>query len=86
MERSVYLKAEAMKIHVTKTVMSPKRGGIEIELIKLVGGVRLLRFTEPKSGLALERKLDPNRPVNDQKKALAKVFQAALTQAELIHA
>ena len=75
-----------MKIHETKTVMSPKRGDIEIELIKLVGGVRLVRFTEPKSGLALERKLDPNRPVNDQKKALAKVFQAALTQAELIHA
>ena len=59
------------------------RNNIEVELIKLASGVRLLRFTEPKSGLTLERKLDPNRAVSDQKQALAKVFQAALTQAEL---
>jgi hypothetical protein len=59
------------------------RNKIEIELIKLASGVRLLRFTEPKSGLTLERKLDANRPVTEQKDALAKVFQAALVQAEL---
>lgn len=59
------------------------RNNIEIELIKLADGVRLLRFTEPKSGLTLERKLDPNRAVGDQKEALTKIFQAALTQAEL---
>jgi hypothetical protein len=56
------------------------RNKIEVELIKLASGARLLRFTEPKSGLALERKLDPNRPVSEQKDALAKVFQAALEQ------
>ena len=59
---------------------------IEVELVKLASGARLLRFTEPKSGLTLERKLDPNRPVSDQKEALAKVFQAALTQAQLAFA
>jgi hypothetical protein len=59
---------------------------IEIELIKLASGARLLRFTEPKSGLTLERKLDPNRPVSEQKDALAKVFQAALEQAQLAFA
>jgi hypothetical protein len=55
---------------------------IEIELIKLASGARLLRFTESKSGLTLERKLDPNRPVTAQKQQLAKVFEATLTQAE----
>ncbi len=59
------------------------RNNIEVELVKLPNGVRLLRFTQPKSGLTLERKLDPNRPVSDQKDALAKVFPSALTQAHL---
>ena len=62
------------------------RNNIEIELVKLANGARLLRFTEPKSGLTLERKLDPNRPVSDQKQALAKVFEVTLTQAELAFA
>ena len=62
------------------------RNNIEVELVKLASGARLLRFTEPKSGLTLERKLDPKRPVSDQKEALAKVFQAALTQAQLAFA
>ena len=62
------------------------RNKIEIELIKLAGGVRLLRLTEPTSGLALERTLDPKVPVSAQKGALAKVFQAALDQAQLAFA
>ena len=62
------------------------RDKIEFELIKLAGGVRLLRLSEAKSGLTVERKLDPNRPVSDQKDALAKVFQAALNQAQLTFA
>lgn len=62
------------------------RNNVEIELVKLASGARLLRFTEPKSALTLERKLDPNRPVSDQKEALAKVFQAVLTQALLAFA
>ena len=58
------------------------RNSIEIELVKLASGARLLRFTEPKSGLTLERKVDPNRPVTAQKQQLAKVFEATLTQAK----
>ncbi len=59
---------------------------IQIELIKLVGGERLLRLTEPLSGLALEKKLDPQKPVVSQKKNLLGVFEAALARAELMPA
>ncbi len=59
------------------------RDKIQIELIKLKGGERLLRLTEPQSGLSLERKLDPERPIVDQKKQLLSVFEAALAQSEL---
>ncbi len=59
---------------------------IQIELVKLATGARLLRLTEPTSGLALERTLDPKVPVSAQKVALAKVFQAALDQAQLAFA
>src|SRR4029077_21136101 len=56
------------------------RNTIQIELIKLATGARLLRLTEPKSGLALGRKLDPKVQVSAQKEALAKVYQAASKQ------
>ncbi len=59
------------------------RSNIQVELIKLVGGERLLRLTEPLSGLALEKKLDPQKPVVSQKKNLLGVFEAALARAEL---
>ena len=59
---------------------------IQIDLIKLVGGERLLRLTEPLSGLSLEKKLDPRQPVASQKEKLLGVFDAALTRAELIAA
>ena len=59
------------------------RDKIQMELIKLKGGERLLRLTEPQSGLSLERKLDSKRPVVDQKKQLLSVFEAALAQSEL---
>jgi hypothetical protein len=59
------------------------RGKIQVELIKLQGGERLFRLTEPQSGLSLERKLDPARPVIDQKKQLLSAFDAALARAEL---
>jgi hypothetical protein len=59
------------------------RNTIQIELIKLATGARLLRLTDSTSGLALERALDPKVPVSAQKEALAKVFQAALKQAQL---
>ncbi len=62
------------------------RKNIQIDLIKLMGGERLLRLTEPQSGLSLEKKLDPKKPVASQKEKLLGVFDAALAQAELMAA
>ena len=62
------------------------RNKIQIDLIKLVGEERLLRFTEPVSGLSLEKKLDPQKPVASQKEKLLGVFDAALARAELMAA
>ena len=55
----------------------------QIDLIKLTDGARLLRFTDARSGLSLERKLDPSRSVAEQKRQLGDVFQAAVARAEL---
>lgn len=62
------------------------RNKIQIDLIKLVGGERLLRLTEPLSGLSLEKKLDPQKPVASQKEKLLSVFDAALARAEMMAA
>lgn len=59
------------------------RKNIQIDLIKLAGGERLLRLTEPQSGLALEKKLDSQKPVASQKENLFAVFEAALARADL---
>jgi hypothetical protein len=59
------------------------RADIQIELIKLPGGERLLRLAEPISGLALERKLDVTQSVHQQKEQLLDVFETALKRAEL---
>jgi hypothetical protein len=59
------------------------RKNIQIDLIKLVGGERLLRLTEPQTGLSLEKKLDMRKPVASQKEKLISVFEAALARAEL---
>ncbi len=56
---------------------------IQMELIKLEGGDRLLRLSDLLSGLALEKKIDPNQPVARQKERLLGVFNAALSQAKL---
>ena len=60
-----------------------ERDNIQIELIKLADGKRLLRLLEPQSGLALERMLDPNQPLASQKERLVCAFEAALARAEL---
>ncbi len=60
-----------------------ERSTIQIDLIKLVSGERLLRLTEPQSGLALEKKLDAKQPVVRQKERLLGVFEAALARADL---
>ena len=59
------------------------RDQIQIDLIKLISGERLLRLTEPLSGLALEKKLDPQQPVVRQRERLFSVFEAARARAEL---
>lgn len=59
------------------------RAKIQIDLIKLASGERLLRLTEPSSGLSLEKKLDAGQPVVRQKERFLGVFEAALTRAEL---
>ena len=59
------------------------RANIQIELLKLTGGDRLLRLSDPESGLALERKLDPKEPVVRQKNRLRAAFEAALARCEL---
>ncbi len=56
---------------------------VQIELVKLANGARLLRFTDAKLGVSVERKLDGNRPVDQQKRQLAEVFEAAIARAEL---
>jgi hypothetical protein len=59
------------------------RSDIQIELVKLPGGARLLRLVEPVSGLALERKLDSSQSIHHQKQQLLDVFETALKRAEL---
>ena len=59
------------------------RSKIQIELIKLSNGERLLRLTDPQSGLSLETKLDAQQPVVGLKERLLGVLEAALARAEL---
>ena len=59
---------------------------IQVELVKLVSGDRLIRLTEPKTALTLERKIDPAKPILSQKQQLLNVFEAALEKAELLAA
>jgi hypothetical protein len=59
------------------------REKIQIDLVKLTGGERLLRLTEPDSGLSLEKMLDPKKPVARQKESLLAVFEVALAKAAI---
>ena len=63
-----------------------ERARIQIEMIKLLNGDRLIRLTDPQSGLSLEKKLDPAGAVIRQKDHLFQVFDAALARAETIGA
>ena len=62
------------------------REKIQFDLIKLASGERILRLTEPQSGLSLEKKLAPADAVVRQKERLLQVFDAALARAELLTA
>jgi hypothetical protein len=59
------------------------RDKIQFDLITLLNGERILRLTEPQSGLALEQKLAPADAVVRQKEKLLSAFQAALARVEL---
>ena len=68
--------------------MRPKEQGvdrdkIQSELLKLNGGDRLLRLTEPQSGVALAQRLDPRQAVARQKEKLLEMLDAALERATL---
>ena len=62
------------------------RDKIQFDLVKLLNGERILRLTDPRSGLSLEKKLMPAEAVLRQKNRLLEVFEAALTRAEVIGA
>ena len=56
---------------------------IQYGLVKLLNGERLLRLTEPQSGLSLEKKLAPTDVVVRQKEKLLRALEAALARVEL---
>jgi hypothetical protein len=51
---------------------------IETLLLKLADGARILRLSDPESGLCLEKRLDPMQSVARQKQRWARVFTAML--------
>ena len=59
------------------------REKIQFDLVKLLDGARLMRLTEPQSGLTLERKLAPADAVVRQKEKLLKALEAAVARVEL---
>ncbi len=59
---------------------------IQLELVKLRDGARILRLTDPQSGLSLESTLKTSEAVVRQKDRLLQIFDAALARAELIGA
>ncbi len=51
---------------------------VELLLLKLADGGRVLRIQEPTSGLCLEKRLDPAQSVARQKERWKQVFVAML--------
>lgn len=49
-----------------------------IQLITLTTGGRLLRLEDPETGLSVERKLDPEKPLVAQKAKLIRLFEDML--------
>lgn len=57
---------------------------IQITLLRLKDGSRLLRLSEPETGLALERAINPNRPLLRQKQQLKALFEAMIKRSEIL--
>ncbi len=55
---------------------------IEMLLLKLADGGRILRLSEPQSGVCLEKRLDPTQSVARQKDRWMQAF-AAMLEREL---
>ena len=53
---------------------------IDMVMLKLADGARILRFTEPASGLSLEKRVDPQKPVLSQQQRWKQVFEAMIEQ------
>jgi hypothetical protein len=51
---------------------------LEILLVKLADGARILRLSDPASGLCLEKRLDPTESVARQKERWLQAFTAML--------
>ena len=51
---------------------------IELQMIELTDGGRLLRLSEPRSGLCMEKRLEPQKSVAEQKQQWQNVFVAML--------
>ena len=51
---------------------------VELLLLKLADGGRVLRIQEPASGLCLEKRLEPSQSVARQKERWKQVFVAML--------
>jgi len=62
------------------------RPDLQIGLIRLATGERLIRLTDPRSGLTLEQKVDSGQPLARQKERLLAVFAAALAETEAVAA
>jgi hypothetical protein len=56
-------------------------GKIRFDLVKLLNGERVLRLTDSRTGLSLEKRLKPTEAVVRQKDRLLQVFDAALVRA-----
>ena len=54
---------------------------IHVTLLRLKEGSRLVRLSESETGLALERALNPNRPVLRQKRQLKALFESMIQRA-----
>ncbi len=55
---------------------------LRIQLITFTSGGRLLRVEDSETGLSLERKLNPEKPVMAQRAKLLQLFEAMI-QSEL---
>ena len=53
---------------------------IQIDLVKLADGGRLLRLAEPESRLCLEKSLDPRLPILAQKERWLRAFRDLLAR------